>query len=69
MTIFNELKNDGNYPTLKVCYEDTTKETEIQNVQFYTVYEINGEERMKVYTRDGEEPIELENIDYVYNKR
>lgn len=66
MTIFNTLKNNGKYATLKITLENGT-ELVIENVQFYTPYEINGVARVRIHTRDKADPIEIENVNFLTN--
>lgn len=67
MTIFNDLSLNkaGAYPSMKVTFEDG-RELQIEDVHFYSVYEINGRERLRVHTK-AEDPLEFEDVQYIYN--
>ena len=66
MTIFNELLRSGKYPNLKIKLTNG-KTRVIKSVQFFSVFEINGKEIARVWTVNKNEPITIENIEYVYN--
>lgn len=66
MTIFNELLKSGKYPTLKIKLING-KTRIFKQCTFFSVFEIHGKEIVRVWTVNKNEPITVENIEYVYN--
>lgn len=67
MTIFNDLSlnSAGAYPSIKLHFENGN-EVLIEDVHFYSVYKINGAERVRVHT-SADNPTEYGDVQYIYN--
>ena len=67
MTMFNDLSlsKTGVYPSMKIFFENGNVLL-IKEVQFYTVFEINGVERLRVWT-SANKPQEFEGVSHIYN--